>query len=151
MVELRMYCPAGENSSMNIQASLLNDQVFWDGYEILNQSTLELSEFTTTRIEGDIECNRDGILYTSIPNDGNWKVTVDGKEAEVVTIAEAMVGVRLSKGDHEIVFTYENQAHTIGAWVTTLCILIFLGLIYLNDRQRYNELFTKLYQKVKKK
>ena len=136
---------------MNIHAAILDDEIFWSGYDILNQSTLDVTEFSSTRIEGNISCDRDGILYTSIPNDGNWKAMVDGKEAEVITIGDAMVGLNLTEGSHDIVFTYENQSYTIGAWVTVFCILVFLGLIYLNDRQRYNEIFMNLYNKIKKK
>jgi hypothetical protein len=151
VVEIKANCAGGENSSMNIHAALLDDEVFWSGYDILNQSTLDVTEFSSTRIEGNISCDRDGVLYTSIPNDGNWKAMVDGKEAEVITIGDAMVGLNLTKGSHDIVFTYENQSYTIGAWVTVFCILVFLGLIYLNDRQRYNEIFMNLYIKIKKK
>ncbi len=151
VVEIRASCKAGENSTMTIDAALLDDTVFRAGYDILNASTLKLTDFSTTRVEGTIDCDRDGVLYTSIPDDGNWKATVDGKEADIVLIGDAMVGLKLNKGSHEIVFVYENDAFTYGTLITVACLLAFLALIYLSDRQKWNNRAVKVYRFIKKK
>ena len=151
VVELHASCKAEENSSMNISAGMLNDEVFRKGYDILNASTLELTHFSNARIEGTIQCDRDGLLYTSIPDDGNWKAIVDGVETELTLIGDAMIGIDLTKGYHEIVFVYENQALTYGTLITVLCLLIFLALVYWKDRERWNDRAMKLYRKIKKK
>ena len=151
VVELRILCNAGENSSMNIRAALLNDDLFRRGYDILNASTLELTEFSTTRVEGTIDCDRDGLLYTSIPNDGNWKAMVDGKEAELVLVGDAMIGLNLTKGSHEIVFVYENDAFTFGTLISIVCLLAFLALIYWSDREKWNDRALRIYRFIKKK
>ena len=151
VVELRILCKAGENSSMNIQAAQLNDAVFRQGYDILKASTLELTEFSTTRVEGTIDCDRDGLLYTSIPNDGNWKAMVDGEEAELVLVGDAMIGLDLTEGSHEIVFVYENAAFTYGALISVFSLLAFLVIIYWNDREKWNERAMKVYRFIKKK
>ncbi len=151
VVELRASCKADENSSMNIQAALLDEEVFHAGYEVLNASTLKLTEFSNTRVEGRIQCDRDGLLYTSIPNDGNWKAMVDGKEAELTLVGNSMVGVELTQGQHDVVFVYKNRAYEYGALLSVLCLLIFLALIYFNDRQRWNSMILKLADKIKRK
>jgi hypothetical protein len=151
VVELKILCKAGENSSMNIHAALLNDALFRQGYDILNASTLRLTEFSTTRVEGIINCNRDGLLYTSIPQDGNWKAVVDGEKVEPVLVGDAMIGLNLTKGSHEIVFVYENTAFTYGTLISVVCLLAFLALIYLNDREKWNERAMRIYRFIKKK
>ncbi len=130
VIEVHVTCKANENSNMTIRAATLNDDVFRSGYDILNASTLELTEFQNTYIEGTISCNRDGLLYTSIPQDGNWVATVDGKEVETVTVGDAMVGIMLTEGDHTIAFTYKNDAFSLGWKISLVCLLIFAGITF---------------------
>ena len=151
VVEVRSSCKTGEDSSMNIRAALLNDEVFQKGFDVLRASTLELTEFSNARIEGTIRCDRDGLLYTSIPDDGNWKAIVDGTEAELTLVGDAMIGIELTEGYHEIVFVYVNRALTYGALISVLCLLVFLTLVYWNDRERWNARAMRIYRKFKKK
>ena len=151
VVEVRASCKANENSSMTIRAALLDDEIFRMGYEILNASTWELTDFSTTRVAGTIDCNRDGLMYTSIPDDGNWKATVDGQEVEPVLVGESMLALNLTEGAHEIVFTYENQAFNYGATITVICLLAFLALIYLQNRVYWNNLAKKAYHFIRRK
>jgi uncharacterized membrane protein YfhO len=97
---------------------------------VLNASTLELTTFRNTLVEGTIDCDRDGLLYTSIPQDGNWKATVDGQDAQIILVGDAMVAVPLTKGQHTVRFTYENDAFSLGWKVTLLCFLVFGALVY---------------------
>ena len=148
-VEIRASCAANENSSMTIRGALLRDDVFRAGHEILNASTLELTEFSTTKVAGSISCDRNGVLYTSIPEDGNWQAYVDGKPAERVLIGGAMIGIQLNKGEHQVEFRYENKAFTYGLLVSVGCLLVFLALIYLQNRVWWNEKAVWLYGKAK--
>ncbi len=140
-VEVIVECAAGVTSAVYIQAAVLNDNRFRSGYERLAASTLELLEFSTTRISGIIDCDRDGLLYTSIPQcgnrrtdervepDGNWVAYVDGREAEITLVGDAMVALRLSEGVHTVEFRYRNRAFTYGAIISLGCAAIFGGTV----------------------
>ena len=78
--------------------------------------------------EGNINCNRNGVLYTSIPQDGNWIAYVDNKPAETVLIGNAMVGLLLPEGQHTITFRYHNAAFSLGWKISLACAVIFAGL-----------------------
>ena len=135
VVELEIICksevPADEPGVINVRAALLNNELFRRGYEILAASTLDLTEFSNTLVEGTIDCNRDGLLYTSIPYDGNWVAEVDGKEAEIVLVGDSMMALELTEGKHEITFRYKNKAFTIGAIISVVSLLAFLGIIFV--------------------
>ena len=131
VVELRMTCKSKEDSKMNIRAAMLDDTVFRNGYDILSASTLELTSFENTHVEGTIHCDRAGLLYTSIPQDGNWTAEVDGKPAEIVEVGSAMIGLALTEGSHTVTFTYRNAAFSLGWKITLGCFLIFVCLIFL--------------------
>jgi uncharacterized membrane protein YfhO len=82
-------------------------------------------------VEGTIDCDRDGLLYTSIPQDGNWRAQVDGKDAEVLLVGDAMVAVALTQGQHTVSFTYHNAAFSLGWKISLGCLIVFLGLTFI--------------------
>ena len=128
-IELHATCKAGENSSMTIKAAILDERVFRSGYDILKASTLELTKFQNTYVEGTILCDRDGLLYTSIPQNGNnWKAYVDGKEADITLIGDAMIALELTEGEHTVSFRYENKAFSLGWKITLGCVVVLLAV-----------------------
>ena len=129
VLDIRIVCDAGEESSMTVSAAILNQERFWQGYDILNASTLELTKFDSTHVEGTIQCDRDGLLYTSIPQNGNWNVSVDGKSAEIKLVGECMVAVELTEGTHTVSITYHNSALSLGWKISLACAAVFLLLV----------------------
>ena len=128
-VEIRFTCAANESGTLNVNACVLNEEQFYEAYEVLSASTLELTEFSTTYVEGTINANRDGLMYTSIPQDGNWYVTVDGVAVEPVLVGDVMIGVPMTAGEHTVAFTYNNKAFNLGWKISLGCLAVFLILI----------------------
>ena len=142
VIDIRIVCDAGENSTMTVNAAVLDQEVFREGYEILNASTLELTEFESTHLEGTIRCDRDGLLYTSIPQNGNWKVTVDGEAVETKLVGDCMTAVELTEGTHDITFTYWNAAFSLGWKVSLVSFAVFALLVrtaYRPDMGRHGK------------
>ena len=133
-VEVRVLCKKDETGSMTVTAALLDEDLFRWGYSILNSSTLHLTSFRQTRVEGSIRCDRDGLLYTSVPQNGNWHLYVDGQEVEPTLVGDCMISVPLSQGEHSIVLKYRNRAFALGAAVTILCAGVFGTFSYLAYR-----------------
>ena len=129
IIDVRILCDAGEKSTMNLQAAILDSERFWAGYDVLAASQLELTRFENTYVEGTISCNRDGLLYTSIPQNGNWSVRVDGRDAEITLIGECMIGVPLTQGEHTVSFLYRNAAFSLGWKISLICTAVLALLI----------------------
>ena len=135
VVQLKANCAAeGESGTMTISAAILNEDRFAACYDVLNASTLQLSDFSNTEVRGTINCDRDGLLYTSIPQNGNWHAQVDGKDVETVTVGDAIVALMLEEGTHEIYFYYHNAAFALGWKVSALCVAVFAMLIWKTCR-----------------
>jgi uncharacterized membrane protein YfhO len=90
---------------------------------------LELTTFTNTKLEGTINCNRDGLLYTSIPQNGNWSAQVDGKDVDIVLVGDAMISIPITQGIHTVTFTYRNPAFALGWKISLLCAVIFIAIV----------------------
>lgn len=127
-IDVRIEIDSGENSTMTVSAAILDHQLFWEGYQVLNASTWELTSFKPTRVEGAVSCERDGLLYTSIPQNGNWKAQVDGREVDTVLVGDCMAALPLTQGTHTVVFTYRNPAFSLGWKISLLSALLFAGL-----------------------
>ena len=130
VIDVRVVCKADENSTMTIGAAILDHDVFWQGYERLKASTLELTAFESSYLKGLIDCNRDGLLYASIPQNGNWEVMVDGKPAEIRLVGDCMVGVPLTKGQHVVEYVYRSEALALGWKISLVCAAMFGLLIW---------------------
>ena len=128
MIEIQIVCGENENGTMTIRSGLLNDTLFRKGYDILNASTLQIESFHNDEILGTISCDRDGLLYTSIPQNGNWVVYVDAQRVETATVGDVMLAIPLTQGEHTLYFRYKNNAYTLGAGISLVCAAIFTGL-----------------------
>ena len=119
-------------------AAILSEDIFRQGYDVLNASKLNLTNFQNTLVEGTIDCNRDGVLYTSIPQNGNWSVLVDDEPADIQLIGDVMIGVNLTKGQHNITFRYENPTVRYGILISCGCLIVLvLIIIALYHKKRY--------------
>ena len=139
IIEIHLTCKQNEKGTVSIHAGILDEFAFRRAYEILNRSTLQLHEFSNTHIVGTIHCDQAGVLYTSIPQDGNWTATVDGQAVEPVLIGDAMVGLILPEGDHNISFRYENKAFDLGWKISLFCAVCFLTVYLYCYRKKTNE------------
>ncbi len=140
VVEIELKCKANEKGTIKISAAILDEELFRQGYESLAASVLHVTEFSNTKVEGTIDCNRDGVLYTSIPQDGNWSAYVDGQPAEIVLIGDAMIGLLMSEGEHTVRFEYHNDAFSLGWKVSMVFILAFIAIylvVYKPSFRRY--------------
>ena len=140
ILDIRIVCKDGEDSNMTVHAAVMDNNLFHAGYEILSASTLDLTTFENTFVEGTIFCDRDGLMYTSIPQNGNWRAEVDGKPAEIVLTGDAMVGVKLTAGEHRVSFRYHNAAFSLGWKLSLACLAGFLALIQINYKPDWKQL-----------
>ncbi len=143
VIDIKILCDKGESSSMTVSAAIVDDDLFWEGYDVLDAAKLELTTFENTLVEGTINCDRDGLLYASIPQNGNWSVTVDGEPAEIKLVGDCMIGVELTEGLHTVAYTYENRAFSLGWKVSLGCAAVFLALVQLCYKPDWNKLLNR--------
>ena len=142
-IVVRIVCPDGESSSANVTAAVLDADIFAQGYGVLSASTWNLTKFRSTRLEGTIDCDRDGLLYTSIPQNGNWHVFVDGKEADTVKVGNCMAAVPLSAGTHTLRFVYRNPGFSLGWKISAASAAVFGLWLVLTRADRKREKFDR--------
>jgi uncharacterized membrane protein YfhO len=117
--------PEASKGIVKIQVARIESELFDRGYALLTDEILNLTEFSETRITGIITALKDGLLYTSIPNDKNWTASVDGINTTIIRIDGCMTALQLSKGTHNIEFRYHNRNINIGITISLISLAIF--------------------------
>lgn len=100
-------------------------------YNELSQAQLEVVEYADGYVKGNINVSEDKtLLFTSIPYDENWKVWVDGKEAETLAVIEnTFLAVQLEPGYHDVEFEFVVPGVKLGLMISGLSIGIFAVLV----------------------
>ncbi len=158
------YYNAGDIISVNVPfeantgylkffAYALDKEVMDMGYSLLNEQQMLTEEFDDTYIKGRFTAEKDSLLYTSIPYDAGWKVYIDGEkvnEESIVKVGEALLGVKVTEGNHTVEFKYEAPSLYEGALIsimTAIIIVVYyllkkLGKGKKKEKIRYAEIDT---------
>ncbi len=131
------------NSSGQIYVYRMDDELFRKGYELLSKCGMSDVEYTDRTVKGKVNAEKDGLFYTSIPNDGGWRVYADGKEVDVISnedsecpLTSAMVTFNLPAGEHEIEMKYTPPGFTVGMIITIGSVVIFAAVWFAEKRYR---------------
>ena len=68
---------------------------------------------------------------------------MDGQEAEITLVGDAMVGLNLTEGQHTVEFRYENKAFELGWKISLGCLLMLLTITAIVYYPKYKGKFTK--------
>lgn len=116
------------DTSMNASVYTLESSRFIEAFNILNDNSLNVSEFTDNKITGTVNASKDATLICSIPYDKGWSVYIDGKKTETTDIYGALISVDIPAGEHEVILKYTPVNLVLGCLITSLCIIILIGI-----------------------
>ncbi len=128
---------------LNVYAYGLNDEAFLEAYDILKAGALDVETFEETYIKGSVTAKEDCLLYTSIPYDTGWTVTVDGKkvsEDDIVILADSLLAVKLGAGEHTVEFSYLPDGLFLGFAISGGTVLVLIAaIIFFTVRRKRRE------------
>lgn len=92
----------------------------------INSSSLNISYYNDTNINGTISCNSDKVLFTSIPYESGWNAYVDGKKTKINAFKNAFISIKLTPGKHTIHLKYTTPYKIEGIIISLISIFIFI-------------------------
>ena len=104
---------------------------------------MTVSEYDVTHITASFSAKENCVLFTTIPYEKGWTVTVDGEKIETFAFKDAFLAFEMKKGNHQIQFSYSPYGMNIGIGISLVSLFIFCGLIYYNKRQNSSKSFKK--------
>ena len=121
------------SGSVNQFVYAMDKDKFINAYNTINENgVLDVTENTESRIKGTINLAAGKMLYTSIPYDKGWSVYVDGEKVSdenIVKIGNALMGVYIDSGEHEVEFRFVPSGLVLGAALSVAGILILILML----------------------
>ncbi len=111
----------------------------------LQKNSLNVTYNKNGHIKGNITVDKRNILFTSIPYEKGWEVYVDGKKTDYVSLLDAFIGVKLTKGYHNLEFKYKTPYFSLGLIVSIISIISFI--IYMIFEKHIIKWIMKFYRK----
>ena len=108
----------------------------------LQDSQKPLTYLTNNKIKGTVNADKDATLICSIPYDKGWSVYIDGKKVETNDIYGAFISVHVPAGEHNITLKYTPVNLILGCIITSLCIIILIGIYFFKRMCRMNVIST---------
>ncbi len=138
---IEVYVKYSESPSSNI--TLYGYQLDRAGYdrmlEKFSDEQLFVSEYDTTSLSGHIDVKEDGLLFLSIPYAEGWSAVVDGENAEITPIQDALMGIRLKAGSHDISLKYTPAGFKAGliiSIVSVISIALIISVSFIISRKK---------------
>ena len=139
---------SGDSGYIDFYAYGFDETEFQRGYDRLKADSLQVESFTDTKISGTIDVSDNGILYTSIPYDEGWTVTVDGKEIDkkdLLAIGDALLAIRIDGGSHTIELSYTPKGMFIGIGISVFALAVVILLLFWNRSKGQKPAFLTPY------
>ena len=130
------YCNDGEEFSVSVWSeqaldgfialSSLQEDALTDSIARLGANPAAFTHYESTRMTCEVEAGEgeDGkqLLFTSIPYEKGWRVTVNGAAVEPIPIGGGLLGVPLTEGHNTVEFRYTVRGLTVGILLSLLCV-----------------------------
>ena len=123
-ITLQVTFPVSPMGQLKVYAYQLNYNAYENMVATLADEQLNVTSYDSTHLNGTIDVKEDGLMLLTIPYSEGWSAEVDGSEAEIIAINDALMGIRLSKGSHEIKLTYSPYMFKEGLAISCVCILV---------------------------
>ncbi|MBR1724705.1 MAG: YfhO family protein, partial [Ruminococcus sp.] len=96
-------------------------------YEARTAETLKNVELGKRSITGDITVTGDKLLSVCCLHNDGWKVYVDGEQAELCSVNDLFLGVKLGEGSHHVEFRYFTPWLKEGALLSAAGVILLIA------------------------
>jgi len=131
--EVTVTISSDNSCAGNVFVASLDSTVFDRDITSLKANSLQITDFSDSRLSGNIYAAENGVMMTTIEYDKGWTVKVDGQEVETFAIGDALLAVDMPAGEHTVEFSYTPTGFVPGVLLTVVSVLL---LVFLQDYVR---------------
>lgn len=129
-LKVRMTLASGEVLFSDVLFYQLDTDALMEATNTLKEGGWQITEHTDTYLEGSITAKEDGVMFTTIPYEPGWHITVDGEEVTPIKLLDSLIGIELTAGTHEITMRfwpdYLSLALAVSALGWSIIAIIFV-------------------------
>ncbi len=123
----------------------LNNEAYLKDYSILREinNDTAVEKISSTHLKITTSASSDKLLFTSIPSEPGWTITVDGKETDYVDVLNSLIGVPLSAGNHVVEMKFLVHGYPVALYISGggIVLYILLCTVYTIFRRKRARLF----------
>ncbi len=119
-LKLRMTLANGEAIFSDVLFYQLDVDAMESAIDQLSQGEWQITEHTDTYLSGTVTAGEDQVLFTTIPYEPGWNVTVDGEPANVVKVLDSLIAIEVPVGEHTV---------TMSFWPDYLTLAIVVSIV----------------------
>lgn len=105
-------------------------------YQLDSTASIKLTKYDSKVLEYESNNQNDGFaVFSEIYYPKGWKATIDGQEANIVSVNYVLRALEIPKGKHKVIFTFDSSSYQTGAlitqissWLILLVVLVSLGI-----------------------
>lgn len=97
--------------------------------------TAARAELGTSRMRVTLDASADGVLVVAQQDAPSWRVVVDGKEAQKRRVFGLFLGVPVSKGHHEVLWSHRSRSLFFGMAMTFITLLATQVFVFVKRRR----------------
>lgn len=128
----------------NIYIASMNDTLMCEKLAMLSDEGLNVTAFNQHTISGTVNAKENGVLFTSVPYDASWQVTVDGKPVSTYPIGDisedgtkgAFLAFDVTDGEHTVEMVFVPKGLIPGLLLTAISLVAFIILMIITRRKR---------------
>lgn len=137
-LELKIKLKDNKFNLSNIYLESLDLKKFEEAFSNLSKNKFNIMEYKSNFIKGNVTSTKSkSILYTTIPYDEGWKVTLDGEKVETIKLMNSLMGINIPKvGKYILEFKYIPSGLYLGSTLTLLSICIILIICIYNRKYK---------------
>ena len=119
-----------DTGEARIYAAKYDDQAYQELYELLSREPWKITRWGDTFLEGEVESLEGGILWTSVPWEKGWQVTVNGEPCQPVSLGDGgVLGVMLKPGRSVVCLEYHLPGIKAGMALSLISLAISLWAV----------------------
>lgn len=115
---------------------LLNLDVLDKAVAVMNQETLDITEYKAGYIKGTITLKEAGQLVITIPMEKGWNLKVNGEETSIDTFKETFMALDLDAGTYDIELNFTSPGVKTGLLISVASLVIWAICVALERRGR---------------
>lgn len=110
----------------DIYVGYFDFDLFTKTIEDLTKQQLNITDFKSDHIKGNIEVLEDNVLFLSIPYNDNFEILVDGTKTDYYQVFNNFIGLDLNEGYHEIEIIYKVKGLNLGITISLSSFVLFI-------------------------
>ncbi len=127
-IEVGIIFPVCDTEPFSLIVKSITEQAYDQAFRTLENQSLQVGRMDGSGIRGNIEVERDGVLFFSVPYEKGWSVRIDGRETGISKAAGEWLSVPITSGVHLVTARYTPPGFVIGLLTSIIAVAAFVLL-----------------------